>query len=119
MVFREWLVKQVKITRWPKISDDSPADLADRLGITLSLLEEAKQERAEDLRRRGKVSRQLGNRAVYHTGVGRSGGPTWAPSRIFTALNGRSGVRTGTLGEPCLSPTPYRFPNLPGHSFSR
>jgi hypothetical protein len=62
LTFRAWLVKQLKITRWSVIANESREDLANRLGVTREVLERATDERAEELMDRGKLPRQLGKR---------------------------------------------------------
>jgi hypothetical protein len=61
--FRAWLVQQLKGYRFPSMTGESRAALANRLGVIPELLEQAHDERAEELLARGKLPRQLGRRA--------------------------------------------------------
>ena len=61
--FRAWLVQQLKVSRWQIRAGESRQELANRLGVTLEVLEQADEERSEELLTRGKLPRQLGRRA--------------------------------------------------------
>jgi hypothetical protein len=62
--FRAWLVQQLKVSRWQLRAGESRQELANRLGVTLEVLEQADEERTDELLARGKLPRQLGRRAV-------------------------------------------------------
>ena len=65
ITFRESLVKLVKQGRWSSPAGETLPELADRLGVTLEILEQVISERAEELRLRGKHPRKLGSRGGY------------------------------------------------------
>lgn len=54
LIFRAWLVKQLTISRWSAPLQISDADLARHLGVTVSVLREARSKREGELKRRGK-----------------------------------------------------------------
>lgn len=50
--FRRWLIDQIKLTQWPRRRDQSPAELAQSLGVQLEVLQIAMTElRAEEVAR--------------------------------------------------------------------
>jgi hypothetical protein len=61
--FRAWLVQQLKVSHWRSRPGESRPELANRLGVALEVLEQADEERTEELLTRGKLPRQLGRRA--------------------------------------------------------
>lgn len=50
--FRRWLIDQLKLTQWPRRRDQTPAELAQALGVQLEVLQVAMTElRAEEVAR--------------------------------------------------------------------
>jgi len=62
LTFREWLVRQLTLTRWSAPVDISPLDLAVRLGVRLDVLREAQAKREGELKKRGAVGVVRGRR---------------------------------------------------------
>lgn len=53
--FREWLVWQLKLSRWSRVRGESSTELAYRLGVQSDALEQAMRERAIDIETMAKV----------------------------------------------------------------
>ena len=63
--FRQSLLALLKEARWPKISGESPRELAKRLGVTVEVLEQANRELAAEREEQGALRRQVGQRAHH------------------------------------------------------
>jgi len=53
LTFRQWLVKQLTLTRWSVPLDASPVELSVKLGVRLEVLREAQEKRGAELKKRG------------------------------------------------------------------
>lgn len=67
LTFRQWLVKQVVVLRWTAPPQATLPQIAEHLGVTVSVLEEAQALREAEARRRGKSPRAGGKRALFRT----------------------------------------------------
>lgn len=64
LVFRDWLIRQLVMTRWP-MKPPTP-ELADELGVTVSVMREAFELRAQATAKRGKTRPRQGAARTDH-----------------------------------------------------
>lgn len=61
--FREWLIRQLLLTRWSAPSDFTHEELSRHLGVTVDVIEEARRRRELEIAQRGKP-RHRGRKAA-------------------------------------------------------